>query len=183
MTVYKCDWPGHSWPIGHYWILGCLLQSTLVGLKSSQSQKLVIVFFGDIHKNHRENNHSSSNSSKCRSFFHNQRCWGRAPDIQEGDDGGVHWTLRPLPQLVSCCLNLSNFLVRFSNVNLQSVFRLEGVSTLVRFSFHICEVSFPSTFLHQAATVKYMLIQFSAMLPHPKPISRSARTSWNTFVS
>ena len=45
MTVYKCDWPGHSWPIGHYWILGCLLQSTLVGLKSSQSQKLVIVFF------------------------------------------------------------------------------------------------------------------------------------------
>ena len=106
MTVYKCDWPGHSWPIGHYWILGCLLQSTLVGLKSSQSQKLVIVFFGDIHKNHRENNHSSSNSSKCRSFFHNQRCWGRAPDIQEGDDGGVHWTLRPLPQLVRCCLNL-----------------------------------------------------------------------------
>ena len=104
-------------------------------------------------------------------------------DIQEGDDGGVHWTLRPLPQLVRCCLNLGNFLVRFSNVNLQSVFRLEGVSTLVRFSFHICEVSFPSTFLHQAATVKYMLIQFSAMLPHPKHISRSARTSWNTFVS
>ena len=86
MTVYKCDWPGHSWPIGHYWILGCLLQSTLVGLKSSQSQKLVIVFFGDIHKNHRDNNHNSSNSSKCRSFFHNQHCWGRLllAEIQEG---------------------------------------------------------------------------------------------------
>ena len=39
MTVHRCDWPGHSWPIGHYWILGCLLQSTLVGLKSSQSHK------------------------------------------------------------------------------------------------------------------------------------------------
>ena len=86
MTVYKCDWPGHSWPLGHYWILGCLLQSTLVGLKSSQSQKLVIVFFGDIHKNHRDNNHNSSNSSKCRSFFHNQHCWGRLllAEIQEG---------------------------------------------------------------------------------------------------
>ena len=86
MTVHRCDWPGHSWPIGHYSILGCLLQSTLVGLKSSQSQKLVIVFFGDIHKNHRDNNHNSSNSSKCRSFFHNQHCWGRLllAEIQEG---------------------------------------------------------------------------------------------------
>ena len=99
MTVYKCDWPGHSWPIGHYWILGCLLQSTLVGLKSSQSQKLVIVFFGDIHKNHRDNNHNSSNSSKCRSFFHNQRCWGRAPPCWHPRGG---WWRCPLdPQVAA----------------------------------------------------------------------------------
>ena len=36
-----------------------------------------------------------------------------------------------LLSMSGCCLNLGNFLVRFSNVNLQSVFRLEGVSTLV----------------------------------------------------
>ena len=55
---------------------------------------------------------------------------GSGAGVQDGGGRDAHWTPWLPPQLVRCCWGWACFLVRFSNMDLQTMFRLEDFITL-----------------------------------------------------
>ena len=70
--------------------------------------------------------------------------------VQEGGGGETHWAPGLLPQAVRCCWRWVHFLVRFSNMDLQAIFRFEVMITLVTLEYLLVSVFsllFRSSFL------------------------------------
>ena len=107
--------------------------------------------------------------------------WGLLPaGVQVGGGGEAHWTPRLLSWIFRCCKSGVHFLVSFTNVDLQAVFRFEVVLTLVTLEniFFRFSLLFRSCFHRRRFSLRWRTMLLGQKLCSPPGISS---LSWWTL--